>query len=557
MRVSSNMIFDQSVRTMNQQTSDLLHTQQQISTGRRILTPSDDPVAAAQALQVTQAQDINTQYATNQSNAQSSLGLEDSQLASVSDILNQVRTLAVQGANSTLSNSDRASIATQMRASFSELLGIANATDGNGQYLFSGYQGDTQPFSATVGGNPPSTYAGDNGQRLQQVAASRQIPVSDSGNAVFNDIKSGNGLFTTNYATGNTGSGVIDSGSISDPTKWNNASNSGQYQVRFAGISTATGSVGVPSGGFTGIAAGNDQFTLSIDGGTATPITIPTPTTPGTFDPSNATDLAALQANIDAALGAGVASASVNASGHLVVTAVGSTTGSGVAIGAVSGDTGMASVFGTATNTAPSTNYDIVDVAGTAATNPNYGKSVFSNPPGTPSGASTYTDAYTSGQPISLSGMSLYGTNATDFGASVTITGAPANGDSFSIAPSANQSVFTTLSNLITSLESNATGTPAGAAKFATDMGSALTNIDQASQNILTVRASVGSRLNEITALGSSNSTTNLQLSQTLSTLQDVDMAKAISDLTQQQTGLQAAQQSFAKVSQLSLFSYL
>ena len=557
MRVSSNMIFDQSVRTMNQQTSDLLHTQQQISTGRRILTPSDDPVAAAQALQVTQAQDINTQYATNQSNAQSSLGLEDSQLASVSDILNQVRTLAVQGANSTLSNSDRASIATQMRASFNELLGIANATDGNGQYLFSGYQGDTQPFSATVGGNPPSTYAGDNGQRLQQVAASRQIPVSDSGNAVFNDIKSGNGLFSTNYATGNTGSGVIDGGSISDPTKWNNASNSGQYQVRFAGISTATGSVGVPSGGFTGIATGNDQFTLSIDGGTATPITIPTPTTPGTFDPSNATDLAALQANIDAALGAGVASASVNASGHLVVTAVGSTTGSGVAIGAVSGDTGMASVFGTATNTAPSTNYDIVDVAGTAATNPNYGKSVFSNPPGTPSGASTYTHAYTSGQPISLSGMSLYGTNATDFGASVTITGAPANGDSFSIAPSANQSVFTTLSNLITSLESNATGTPAGAAKFATDMGSALTNIDQASQNILTVRASVGSRLNEITALGSSNSTTNLQLSQTLSTLQDVDMAKAISDLTQQQTGLQAAQQSFAKVSQLSLFSYL
>ena len=557
MRVSSNMIFDQSVRTMNQQTSDLLHTQQQISTGRRILTPSDDPVAAAQALQVTQAQDINTQYATNQSNAQSSLGLEDSQLASVSDILNQVRTLAVQGANSTLSNSDRASIATQMRASFNELLGIANATDGNGQYLFSGYQGDTQPFSATVGGNPPSTYAGDNGQRLQQVAASRQIPVSDSGNAVFNDIKSGNGLFSTNYATGNTGSGVIDGGSISDPTKWNNASNSGQYQVRFAGISTATGSVGVPSGGFTGIAAGNDQFTLSIDGAAPTTITIPTPTTPGSFDPNNATDLAALQANIDAALGAGVASASVNASGHLVVTAVGSTTGSGVAIGAVSGDTGMASVFGTATNTAPSTNYDIVDVAGTAATNPNYGKSVFSNPPGTPSGASTYTHAYTSGQPISLSGMSLYGTNATDFGASVTITGAPANGDSFSIAPSANQSVFTTLSNLITSLESNATGTPAGAAKFATDMGSALTNIDQASQNILTVRASVGSRLNEITALGSSNSTTNLQLSQTLSTLQDVDMAKAISDLTQQQTGLQAAQQSFAKVSQLSLFSYL
>ncbi|OIQ93331.1 flagellar hook-associated protein 3 [mine drainage metagenome] len=542
MRISSNMIFDQSVRTMNQQTSDLLHTQQQISTGRRILTPSDDPVAAAQALQVTQAQDISTQYTTNQSNAQSSLGLESSQLTSVSDILNQVRTLAVQGANSTLSNSDRASIATQMTADFNELVGIANATDGNGQYLFSGYQGSTKPFSATVGGNPVSSYAGDSGQRLLQVAASRQIPVSDSGNAVFNDIKSGNGLFTTNYAAGNTGSGVIDSGSINDPSKWNSASNSGQYQIKFAGISAATGSVAVPSGGVTGIAAGNDQFTLSVDGGTAKIITIPTPTTAGTFDP--ATDLAALQTNIDTALGAGVATVSVDASNHLVVTAAGSTTGTGVAVGAISGDTGMASLFGTPTTTAPSTKYDIVDTS--------TGNSVFT---GAASKAGSYTHTYTAGQPIPL--FQYTGGASVDLGASVTITGAPANGDVFNVAASKNQDVFTTLSNLITALQTGNTNTPAGAAKFATDMGSALTNIDQASQNILTVRASVGSRLNEITALGSSNSTTNLQLSQTLSTLQDVDMAKAISDLTQQQTGLQAAQQSFAKVSQLSLFSYL
>ena len=545
MRISSNMIFDQGVRTINQQTSDLLHTQQQISTGRRILTPSDDPVAAAQALQVTQAQDINSQYATNQGNAQSSLGLEDSQLASVSNILNQVRTLAVQGANSTLSNSDRASIATQMRASFNELVGISNATDGNGQYLFSGYQGNTQPFSATVGGSPASSYAGDNGQRLLQVAASRQIPISDSGNAVFNDIKSGNGSFATGYASGNTGTGVIDAGSISDPTKWASASNSGKYEIRFSGISSATGSqttfpVTITSGA-------NDTFTVSIDGGTAKTITIPS----GPFDPTNSSELAALQANVDTTLGTGVAKLSVDASNHLVLTAETAVSGAGVVVGV--GNGGMAAIFGTTTTKAPATYYDIVDTS----SGTNNGKSVFSASPGTTSGVSTYTHAYTPGQPIGFSGMSLYGTSNSDFGAAVNITGAPVSGDKFSINSSSNQSLFTTLSNLITSLESNSTGTSAGMAKFATDMGSALTNIDQASQNILTVRASIGSRLNEITALGSSNSSTKLQLSQTLSGLQDVDMAKAISSLSQQQTGLQAAQQSFAKVSQLSLFTYL
>jgi flagellar hook-associated protein 3 FlgL len=136
------------------------------------------------------------------------------------------------------------------------------------------------------------------------------------------------------------------------------------------------------------------------------------------------------------------------------------------------------------------------------------------------------------------------------------ISGAPADGDSFSIAPSSSQSIFATLANLIGALET-AGGTPAGNAKLGSEIGFALTNLDQSIDNILRVRAQLGSRLNEIESLSSVNEDLNLQYQQTLSQLQDLDYAKAISDLTRKQVDLQAAQQSFVKASQLSLFNYL
>jgi flagellar hook-associated protein 3 FlgL len=95
-------------------------------------------------------------------------------------------------------------------------------------------------------------------------------------------------------------------------------------------------------------------------------------------------------------------------------------------------------------------------------------------------------------------------------------------------------------------------------AKLSNDIGFALTNLDQATDNILRVRAQIGSRMSRDRLNGQALTTDlNLQYQQTLSQLQDLDYAKAISDLTRKQTDLQAAQQSFVKMSQLSLFNYL
>jgi flagellar hook-associated protein 3 FlgL len=193
------------------------------------------------------------------------------------------------------------------------------------------------------------------------------------------------------------------------------------------------------------------------------------------------------------------------------------------------------------------TYYDIVDTAS--------GNSKLTGlAPVLPPTAATGQRVYQSGQPIILKNQGIE--PAFDFGGSVLITGAPADNDRFSIVPSSSQSVFATLAHLIGALEAPA-GTPAANAKLGSEIGFALTNLDQSTDNILRVRAQVGSRMNEIESLGNLNEDLDLQYQQTLSDLQDLDYARAISDLTRKQTDLQAAQQSFVKISQLSLFNYL
>lgn len=200
MRVSTSMIFDAGVRSMNRQSADLLHIQQQLASGRRILRPSDDPVAAARALEVTQSRDILAQFTSNQERAMSALGLAEGQLESATEILQSVRELIIQAGSPSLTAANRDSIATALRARYNNLMGIANAADGQGQFQFSGFQGATQPFSGTVDdliAGAEITYSGDDGQRRIQVSATRQIEVSAAGSEVFVNTGNGESVFKT------------------------------------------------------------------------------------------------------------------------------------------------------------------------------------------------------------------------------------------------------------------------------------------------------------------------------------------------------------------------
>lgn len=186
MRISSQQAFNLGVQGIQKNYSDMIRTQQQISTGNRILTPADDPVASVRLMQLEQQRSMLGQYKENLIAANNSLVQEESTLNSVNDIMQRIRVLAEEAGNGALSQSDRQSIAAELREREDELLGLMNTKNARGEYQFSGFQGKTQPFVRQ--GDGSFVYNGDEGQRKLQVASSLDIAISDNGKKVFQNI---------------------------------------------------------------------------------------------------------------------------------------------------------------------------------------------------------------------------------------------------------------------------------------------------------------------------------------------------------------------------------
>ena len=201
MRISTSMMQRLAVGSMLERQADLSKTQLQLATGKRILSPSDDPTGATQVLRIEQQTRLNEQYQLNGGRALSRLQFEEGVLTAVGDSLQRVRELAVQGLNDSTGADGRAAIAIEVRQRLGELLDLANSKDGSGEYLFSGYQTDVRPFSDAGGGT--YNWNGDQGQRKLQISETRQIETSDSGADIFVDLAfSGGGtqdVFKTLY----------------------------------------------------------------------------------------------------------------------------------------------------------------------------------------------------------------------------------------------------------------------------------------------------------------------------------------------------------------------
>jgi len=375
----------------------LVKTQSQIASGKRIETPADDPSGAVRALDLDRALAESQQFGRNADVATSRLSLDEQSLADVTSLLQRVRDLTVQGANATVDQAGRQAIATELKSRLEQLVGIANRKDGTGEYLYSGYATLTQPFS-TVGNTVQ--YAGDQGVRTLQTSPTQSIADGHNGFQVFQQVAQGNGTFFTGAAAANTGTGIIDTGNVTNPTAW------------------------VPG-----------SYTLQF-------------TTP--------------------------------------------------------------------------TAWQVVDSTSTVVA----------------------SGAYSTGAAIAFNGVQ------------VTVTGAPAAGDEFTIATSGNEDMFTTLNKLITTLGRPGV-TPADKAQFSTEMGATLTQLDSALDHTSGLRAEVGARLSILDDAQSTRADRELDLTTSVSQLRDLDYATAITQLNVQMAGLQAAQSSYTKLSQLSLFNYL
>jgi flagellar hook-associated protein 3 FlgL len=154
------------------------------------------------------------------------------------------------------------------------------------------------------------------------------------------------------------------------------------------------------------------------------------------------------------------------------------------------------------------------------------------------------TGAYTSGSAITFNGVS------------VTVTGAPATGDTFTVNQSGNESIFETIGDLV-NLLNTPTGNPAATAKLTSTLQGSLQQLDQATDHFLGVRAQVGTRLATLDSVDASREAMDIDTASTLSDLRDLDYAEALTKMNQQLVGLQAAQMSYSKISNLSLFNYL
>lgn len=417
MRISTRSLQAMGVTSMLDQQAKLSKTQNQLSTGKRILVPSDDPVATSQLMQLRQTENTVTQYQANADATTNRLSTEEGVLSGVTNLLQRVRELAIQGNNATQTNETRGYIAAEARERLDELLGLANTKDGNGEYLFAGSKGFSQPFVPNATGG--FDYMGDDTARKIQIGAGRQVPDGHPGSEVFFNIRNGNGTFVNEVNSANTGNGVIDGGSVQGsfiPALTNGVNG---YTLRFIQ------------------AAPTDPITYEV------------------FE---------------------------------------------------SGDPAETPII-------------LADGVSTSGT-------------------------YTPGEPIAFQG------------ALVTVTGTPADGDTFSVRSSEYQDIFQTLQNFITALETPVTN-PTEKALLNNEIGRFIGDVDQAMDNILTVRASVGARLNAVDGQRYINDDQLLQTTQVISSIEDLDYAEATSRLNMEMAGLEAAQQSYIKVQGLSLFNYL
>ena len=199
MRIGTLHMFRQGVSSIIDQQTRLLKTQNQLAVGKRIVNPADDPTGSAQLIGLSETAKTTAQFQRNILAVRTRLELQDGALGSVGDALQRVRELTVAGLNDTNGAGERIAIAAEVRQLADHVMGLTNRKDGNGQYMFAGFQVLSVPFSETAPG--VFSYAGDQGQRQIQIGAGRQLADGDSGQAVFMDIADGGGGFEDIFTT--------------------------------------------------------------------------------------------------------------------------------------------------------------------------------------------------------------------------------------------------------------------------------------------------------------------------------------------------------------------
>jgi len=242
-RVSNTSRYESAVATLQRRQAEMSEAQLQMTSGKRVNKPSDDPTSAARAERAFIAQQRIESAQRSVSVSRNAMALTESALGRAGDLLQMAREKLIGAGNGTYSSAERSAIAEDLVALRGQLFAQANQTDGAGGYIFGGQGANLPPFVDAAGG---VVFAGTGGQG--QLSASEQMPTSVDGQAVWLSARSGNGVFVTSAAAANTGSGYIDAGGVTDPTALTGADYSIAFSVVGATTTYAVEMNGVPTG---------------------------------------------------------------------------------------------------------------------------------------------------------------------------------------------------------------------------------------------------------------------------------------------------------------------
>ncbi|MEH6500788.1 MAG: flagellar hook-associated protein FlgL [Pseudoalteromonas distincta] len=219
MRISTIQAFNIGVQGMQDNYSKVSRTQEQVSSGKRILSPADDPVASVRLLQLDQQASKLAQYEANLTAATNSLSQEEATINAVNNNLQRVREIALEGGNGSRTMADREALAQELVELEDELVALFNSRNARGEYLFGGFQSQTPPFVKEPDGT--YTYQGDEGQRSVQISGSKQVAINDNGKKLFVDVPNVNRVVTS-ADPGNTGGARISLGVVEDKGAYDN-----------------------------------------------------------------------------------------------------------------------------------------------------------------------------------------------------------------------------------------------------------------------------------------------------------------------------------------------
>jgi flagellar hook-associated protein 3 FlgL len=528
MRVSTSQIYNIADIGMRDAQSAVNKTSEQISTGKRVLSPADDPVAAVTILRLTQNLGRLEQYEKNINAAENSLDQEEVALEAVVNVIQRIKELTVRAGNTgTLNASNYKALAAEVDTRIEELLNLQNSRNASGQYMFGGHQGGEAPFVDEGQGN--FTYQGDEGQLNIQLSESVTIPVSDSGKRLFVDVPSGHNTFNTRANSDNLAvpPAKISVGRIVDQEAFDKFSPRGM-EITFNAPENVTP------------AAAN--YTITDDKGRVLVENAP-------YQPGEPIELNGIQftvsgqpysgeAAVPSSLDFGTVTATdFSASPETITFSVGGKTETLVLDQAVNNAADLAAALSST-------------VGGNADKLANLGITVDTTGLQVPNGQNLTVRNGTANTDAA------FGFTTQNAGTTATNGELAVPGDGFQVRSTDKQGLLTTLSRFSEALHAY-DGSDEGKENMRELVAKTLTNLDTGLDRVSEVQGEIGARLNTLESVRNLNSDTKLQSEELLSQVRDVDVAEASTRLQMQSFILSAAQQTFVKVSNLNLFNFL